>query len=246
MVWLINMVIGGFGGCLPTLSRTAATFAAAPDTPIPGVGYLFGLLLFFLVGMGISFALNRKRDVRQALLLGIAAPGIITNIVMGVNDTGSLSAEALSGPGGQAYAQPAAQEGAGQERTMLYQPPDAVWVTIDSRLNNHGYTGWTGVHDQRISVFAVVDGEEHLVGYAQTEGPSEVLVPDTATALVFRTDGNVTAEAALSPHGPARSLAQPLLVLRSTISPAGGDFAWALGAKRQGRISAMSAGFADP
>ncbi|MEO3434408.1 hypothetical protein [Inquilinus sp. CAU 1745] len=241
MVWLINIIVGGFGGCLPTLSRTAATFAAAPETPIPGVGYLFGLLLFFLVGMGISFALNHKRDARQALLLGIAAPGIITNIVMGVNDTGSLSAEAFSTLAGQAYAQPAEQG-----RVMLYQPPDAVWMTIDSRLDNHGYTGWTGLHDQRISVFAMVDGEEYLVGYAQTEGPTEILIPDAATALVFRTDGDVTTEVPLSPHGPARSLMPPRLVLQSTVSPAGGDFAWALGAKRQGRISAMSAGFADP
>jgi hypothetical protein len=75
--------IGGLGGMLPTLSKLATIYVTAQETPLPLPGMYVGLALFFAIGiiLCIGFSIS---DAKQALLVGIAAPGIITNVISGV------------------------------------------------------------------------------------------------------------------------------------------------------------------
>lgn len=76
-------IIAGFGGTLPTLSKLASTYVAAPLTPMPELGMYLGLLLFFIIGVILCLGFGISEN-REALLVGIAAPAIITNVISGV------------------------------------------------------------------------------------------------------------------------------------------------------------------
>jgi hypothetical protein len=80
----ICIACGAVGGMSPTVAKLAATYAAAPETPPPGLGLLIGLLLFAFLGgiVGLAFG---QLQFRQAFIAGIAAPGIITNVLAGTS-----------------------------------------------------------------------------------------------------------------------------------------------------------------
>ena len=79
------LLIAAIGGFLPTAAKLASTYTTAPDTPLPGWGMAIGLGLFAVIGAVLAYALSES-NVRQALVLGVAAPGIITNLVSGAQD----------------------------------------------------------------------------------------------------------------------------------------------------------------
>jgi hypothetical protein len=81
---VICIACGAVGGMSPTVAKLAATYAAAPETPPPGLGLLIGLLLFAFLGgiVGLAFG---QLQFRQAFIAGIAAPGIITNVLAGTS-----------------------------------------------------------------------------------------------------------------------------------------------------------------
>jgi hypothetical protein len=76
---------GAFGGTLPTLANLAPMYIANGDTPLPTIGFLFGLAVWAIVGGGIALT-NSSPDVRQAIFAGIAAPAILTNIANGATE----------------------------------------------------------------------------------------------------------------------------------------------------------------
>ena len=71
---------GAIGGCCPTIAKLASYFSTHWGAPMPEIGVVFAMLLFALLGAIISFAVSAQ-DIKAALIAGIAAPGIITNIV---------------------------------------------------------------------------------------------------------------------------------------------------------------------
>jgi hypothetical protein len=80
---MLYILIGGaLGGILPTLAKLASTYVTVPETPLPAIGMLLGLIIFAIIGAAIAFGTGQA-EVRQALIAGIAAPGIITNLVAG-------------------------------------------------------------------------------------------------------------------------------------------------------------------
>jgi hypothetical protein len=82
-MWQV-LIAGALGGILPTTAKLATTYVGVPATPLPEIGLLLGLALFAVIGAAIAFATS-STDFRQALLAGIAAPGIITNLVAGAD-----------------------------------------------------------------------------------------------------------------------------------------------------------------
>lgn len=78
------LVLAGIGGTMPTVCKLAATYVTNPRTPLPELNLLFGLGLFFLIGAVLAYAFTED-DLRKAFVLGIAAPGIITNIFAGAS-----------------------------------------------------------------------------------------------------------------------------------------------------------------
>lgn len=83
------LIMAGLGGMLPTMSRMAAFYVVNPAASLPEPGFYVGLVCFFAIGAVIGFALA-EHNVRRAVLVGIAAPGIITNVASGVSETNNI------------------------------------------------------------------------------------------------------------------------------------------------------------
>jgi hypothetical protein len=75
-------ILAGFGGTMPTLSKFGAALVADPSSPMPALGFYVGLGIFFLIGSLMAYALA-ERNLKQALLAGIAAPAIIASTISG-------------------------------------------------------------------------------------------------------------------------------------------------------------------
>jgi hypothetical protein len=76
------MFMAAAGGAAPTLLKLAGNMVGDPNAPMPGLGMWVGILLFCVIGLLLCIAFEEKH-VRQAFVLGVAAPGLITNLVNG-------------------------------------------------------------------------------------------------------------------------------------------------------------------
>src|SRR5262245_28358002 len=87
--------IAGFGGMTPTLCRLATSYATNPETPLPNNGLYLGLFLFFVIACILCIAFE-ERSFKQAFIIGVSAPGIITNVVSGISDARSNKSEDMN------------------------------------------------------------------------------------------------------------------------------------------------------
>lgn len=76
---------GAFGGILPTLANLAPMYITDWHSPLPTIGFFFGLAIFALIGGGVALT-NSLPDFRQAIFAGLAAPAIITNLAAGASE----------------------------------------------------------------------------------------------------------------------------------------------------------------
>lgn len=97
------IIFAGLGGTMPTLCRLASTYATDPGANPPGLGVYIGLLLFFAIGSILAGAFSES-DLKKAFIIGVSAPGIITNIASGVSDASSDQAKLYNGIVNTAYA----------------------------------------------------------------------------------------------------------------------------------------------
>lgn len=73
---------GAFGGCCPTIAKLASFYTTNPAGGMPQLGTYIGLGLFAVLGAIIAVSFGAK-ELKAALVAGIAAPGLVTNIVAG-------------------------------------------------------------------------------------------------------------------------------------------------------------------
>lgn len=86
MTYMQCILCGALGGACPTIAKLASYYSTQPTAPIPELGALIGLGLFAVLGGIIATAFGSK-DVKAAIVAGIAAPGIVTNVVAGQQQT---------------------------------------------------------------------------------------------------------------------------------------------------------------
>lgn len=79
------LLMAGIGGMIPTLCKLASSFSVNPNQPLPEYGLYIGLSLFFIIGTVLAYAFQEE-NLKQAFILGICAPAIITSIVSGANE----------------------------------------------------------------------------------------------------------------------------------------------------------------
>jgi len=74
---------GALGGCCPTISKLGSHYYAHWDASPPGMGVFLALLFFAMLGSIIAIAVipRNTRNIGAAVLAGIAAPGIVTNVM---------------------------------------------------------------------------------------------------------------------------------------------------------------------
>ncbi|WP_126378892.1 hypothetical protein [Desulfovibrio ferrophilus] len=70
---------------MPTLCKLASTYATNPSEPPPEAGLFWALGLFFFIGSVLAIVFGEK-EFRQAFIIGVCAPGIITNMMSGVQE----------------------------------------------------------------------------------------------------------------------------------------------------------------
>ena len=76
------LIFGAIGGCCPTIAKLASYFSTHWGAPMPEIGVFFAMILFAILGAIISVTVG-ARDLKTALIAGIVAPGILTNIISG-------------------------------------------------------------------------------------------------------------------------------------------------------------------
>ncbi len=91
------LILAGFGGIMPVLAKLATGYLIDLSQPPPNPSILFGLLVLFILGGVTGFVLSGAADLsqhcpacnleRNAFLLGIAAPALVTSVLGGVHET---------------------------------------------------------------------------------------------------------------------------------------------------------------
>lgn len=76
------LLFGALGGMCPTISHLAGFYSTKPTDPLPELGVFIGLALFALLGAIIAAGFG-AREVKAAIIAGIAAPAIVTNVATG-------------------------------------------------------------------------------------------------------------------------------------------------------------------
>ena len=84
------LLFGALGGMCPTIANLASSFSAQPEQPLPKIGALIALGLFAFLGSIIAMGFG-AREVKAAIVAGIAAPGIVTNIVSGAQSAANTT-----------------------------------------------------------------------------------------------------------------------------------------------------------
>jgi hypothetical protein len=91
--WIGPVLLGGFGGALPAALKIGTSIVTDPDQPLPNPHIILGMAIFFVIGIFANIAFNKERDFRSAVIIGIAAPGLITNIIAGAKDAPDAKTE---------------------------------------------------------------------------------------------------------------------------------------------------------
>ena len=229
-------LIAGIGGLLPTLAKLATTYTVTPNSPPPGTGIYVGLALFFVIGCVLAYALS-ETNVRQALLLGISAPAIITNIVAGAPESkvtrwnGEQDIVAMFIPSAKAQDTPKPRSNPASAATSS---PAQRQLTVVS--NAPQADSWS---KERLRVgveFFAADGRLLRQDYVPASTQSTLGVP-AETTRVKLSSGGKTDEADL-PNVARSSVSVTLQVSGKN------DLLWALGARRRPVVSNLEATFA--
>ncbi|WP_394222721.1 hypothetical protein [Alteromonas gracilis] len=80
---LITSVLAGLGGILLSLCTLAAASATSPNLSIVKLGHVTAIIMYFFISAVLCIGMNEKRR-KEAFILGIAAPAIITSMAAGV------------------------------------------------------------------------------------------------------------------------------------------------------------------
>ena len=248
--WLLPCIFAAFGGMLPTFSHLAATYTTQPDTPLPTLGVVFGLGLFSIISVVLCVAFNQT-ELRQALVMGIAAPGIITNILSGVNTANGID------PGGSTGITSISKEAerlgraAGHEWLLhlaAYQSvlrpenatsPGQITVAengkrISFTLNPENLSFFAGGETMAFMVLGkrrdAVSGEDitfQITTLTPANPTSSDIVPEDTFGLLIQTYGE--SDGAQLPPGNSAAAVEISVRIRPSIL---GDFRWSLGMRR--------------
>lgn len=233
LAWKQVWFWGAVGGALPTVSKIAATFGANFDAPMPNMlGVAIALVLYAVIGSVMARAIGKK-EMREALFAGIAAPAIIVSIIAGVSDSQSLHPG--NGNGNKqinylftssAYAQTSPQTSAENSKTLN--------VEFTSRSNYP--------IDGVIAVYASVDGEKKRIVTLPVNTASKnqvtIEIPNQTKSLSFVASTGAQASVPVTGNSNVKLILTPKT---TTIS----DFVWALGGQRTVGIGAIQATLQD-
>jgi hypothetical protein len=253
------LIVAGIGGMVPTLSKLASYYVTGNGTgaPLPGKGMIFGIFLFFILGAVLAYVLSES-DLKRAFIIGIAAPGIITNIVSGVAEVRNNNGHGLSVPSITSSAHGAVVD------------LNAVDVPIHNEVLPHNVVDPNAkevmpqiLPERNITISTVIEGNVSLDGKAVTliavrqdgqetvMGSLPIVKDDTGREKnTFQiSPDTISIKLSLDKIDTVQRLPSELflsanLVLKIRIEPEN-DLMWALGAKRSYIASGMDTELED-
>lgn len=212
---------GALGGMCPTLAKLAGSYTANPVQDMPALGVYIGIGLFAILGGIVALGFGTQ-ELRAAIVAGIAAPAIVTNVISGVSDKNPQSQQtALYEIVGTAHAQ--SDAGA----ILLAQASDTIITVVPSvsggdpsQVEPLRYT-WSDATGQISSGGGVLN----------PAAEQALSIPEGAEALIV--NGERIDLSAVPQDGATLDL---LVTAKPTI---GGDLRWALGGNRQLAVQSL-------
>lgn len=234
-----SVILAGFGGLLPTTAQLAASFAAQPEQPLPHWHILFAIALFFGIGAVLSIAFNKESDLGKAVVIGISAPAIITNIINGATSGGGKPPQPVP-PKVTGEASPSTKLSWPTFVTSTFaqsaQPGGAATDAASGKKSivlSINYAGQGRPENGAVAITAVgKDGSKTSLGVFNLSQFIVVPVPANAERLVMKAGDSLSKELTLWPGGEGPpSFAINVRLLGKTSGP--GDVLWALGSDRK-------------
>lgn len=239
---LASILVAGFGGIVPTMAKLASFYVTNPRAPLPENGLYYGLLLFFAIG-GVLAAAMKERDLKQAFILGVCAPAVITNIMSGATDHRALPA--ASGPPAtaasavsirsigdvlfpSAYAQSPARSASSVSTGALSISPTSLAHSV--RLNILVTQELPRAPTLQVFGLANDGSTVPLLSTSATSGKWDIAVPANVRVVGISSAGHA-AHVALPESAAAADITARVGVRKSN------DFLWALGADRTSRVA---------
>ncbi len=266
---IIASLFAGAGGLLPSLSNIAGTMIVQTSPSLPSTNLLLPLAIFFFIGVILNCAFNRQDwEIGRALVIGISAPGIITNLVNGAKlpnaNTAPVSKPAVTGslpmlknPDGIWWFIAPAHA---QDSTPTTPVPDAPPPQPNTFLRPLNVSVALGGVDRSstltIPVVTVIQSVDKTGNrsdiFKSTSAPfyNTINIPDNTVSLIFSVlaeKGNSFSAGASVPLparyevGGAVSPASKLQIVLHTIFNGESDIWWGFGASREASINSVEA-----
>lgn len=223
------IIFGALGGMCPTIAKLAAFYSVQTGADLPELGVWIGLTLFAFLGGIIALGFGAT-EVRAAIVAGIAAPAIVTNVISGANGAGKEDLSAM-------LQIPVISVAHAQDRT-----PDVTGVVVGAMLATGAVTNQSRVIQvnpriiggvpNRVSVPLAFVVERDGV---QTDVPVSTITKSTKTRNYVVPEGAVS----LRVNGETIGLDEfdeQIDIEINTAPTFGGDLLWALGGKRSYRV----------
>ncbi|MEY1556519.1 hypothetical protein AB3Y40_12880 [Yoonia sp. R2331] len=217
------LMFGAFGGCCPTLARLASFYSTNPGGGMPQAGVFIGIALFAILGAFIAVGFG-ARELKAAIVAGIAAPGLVTNIVNGAGAGATARAPAAVIAPSFFISAAHADDAPVVEVLPSFRGGDLLTLSAT----------WEGPNPKGAQVdYRFVDANGTFLGgggaLVPGEGAVVVPVPVGATALAVGPE-----QTAL----PAQIDTAAITITTGT--SLGGDLLWALGADRAYHIESVT------
>lgn len=225
-------IAGGIGGLMPTLVKMAPVYIQDDGTPLPAAGFYLGLSIFFVIGAIVALA-SKETDFGKAILLGIAAPGIVTNFLAGKAE-GAQIAQPVAAHDIDANQIFSALMGTGpalaQSTTTIAPTPSANSPQL--KVVPHVTGSKVKLKPLKLQFFSA-DGAVLLTRDVDARHETTLEVPIGASLVRTTSDGKST-DARL----PANQYSDADLNLDLQVAK-GNDLMWAFGAPRKAKVESL-------
>ena len=218
------VAFGALGGMCPTIAKLAGSYSSNPLQDVPALGVFIGLALFAFLGGVIALGFG-SNEVKAAIVAGIAAPAIVTNVISGAQEKDPGAELALLNFVPAAYAEGPVlgtpiTRFAGQPQGFVTVRPTVVGGS-PLQVGTLNYA-W-----MRNGVVIADSAGELRASYAQS-----LAVPFGATELTVAGQ-TISVQDVLSEGG----VVDVTVFAKATF---GGDLRWALGGQRQLQVGGVA------
>lgn len=238
LAYINSIILAGFGGMLPTTAQLAASYAAVPEQPLPHWHFLLAVALFFCIGAVLSIAFNKEADLGKAIVIGISAPAIITNIINGATSGLSKAPQPVPQRVGQLSHDGKSWLPAFVSSAFAQQNPSSGSLADNtsgrkSIVLTTAYAGQGRPENGVVTITAIAkDGSTKPLGAFGLSQFVVLPVPGDAEKLRIQAGSSFSRELVLWPQseGPPSFAVNVRLIGKTS---GAGDVLWALGAERK-------------